>query len=184
MQLWNRSVLDNLLYGRGSPDGAPLSEAMVASRLSAVLERLPGGLQTQIGENGGLLSAGEAQRLRLARAMLRSEPRLVLLDEPFSGLDRDTRQALMAAARSWWPGATLLCVTHDVADTIEFDRVLVIEGSRLVEDGRPVDLLARPGSRYARLAAADRRLRDELWSGERWRRLRLERGTLSETERG
>jgi len=184
VQLWNRSVLDNLLYGRGSPDGAPLSEAMVASRLSAVLERLPGGLQTQIGENGGLLSAGEAQRLRLARAMLRSEPRLVLLDEPFSGLDRDTRQALMAAARSWWPGATLLCVTHDVADTIEFDRVLVIEGSRLVEDGRPVDLLARPGSRYARLAAADRRLRDELWSGERWRRLRLERGTLSETERG
>ena len=71
--------------------------------------------------------------------------RLVLLDEPFRGLDREQRRELLARARRLWQGATLLCVTHDVGETLGFARVLVVENGRIVEDGPPERLAAEPG---------------------------------------
>src|SRR5207244_4301417 len=84
------------------------------------------------GDGGGLLSGGEGQRVRLGRAMLRPGVRLAILDEPFRGLDRERRRELLARARRAWPGATLLCVTHDVGETRAFGRVLVVDGGRVV----------------------------------------------------
>src|SRR6185503_11933592 len=104
--------------------------------------------------------------------------RLAILDEPFRGLDRERRRVLLGRARAAWQGATLLCVTHDVADTAEFERVLVIDGGRVVEDGAPAALAATPGSRYRAMLDADEAVRAGLWSGEAWRRLRLDRGRL------
>jgi ATP-binding cassette subfamily B protein len=105
--------------------------------------------------------------------------RLVILDEPARGLDRDTRHELIAGAREHWRGATLLCITHDVAETAGFERVLVVEGGRIVEDGAPNELAAREEGRYRALLDAERQVRRDMWSGARWRKLRIETGRLS-----
>jgi ATP-binding cassette subfamily B protein len=147
-----------------------------------VLARMPSGLQTSLGEGGGFLSGGEGQRVRLGRAMLRPEARLVILDEPFRGLDRARRRALLAQARQLWPRATLICITHDVSQTQEFERVLVIEGGRIVEDGAPAVILANPDTRYRGLMQADNAVRQELWSGDKWRHLQMVEGRLTEPD--
>ena len=72
---------------------------------------------------------------------------------------------------------------HDVSETREFERVLVVEAGQIVEDGVPADLAARPGSRYRALLEAEREVREGLWSSGVWRRLRLEGGQLLETGR-
>ena len=180
--LWNRSLADNLAFGlAATPEafGAVLDEA----ELGEVVRRLPEGLGTLLGEAGGLVSGGEGQRVRFGRGLLRERPRLVILDEPFRGLSRDQRQALLERARRRWSSATLFCVTHDIAETSAFPRVLVIADGRVAEDGAPAALLAQPGSRYAALAEAERRVRAAAWSGERWRRLRLEDRRIVERPR-
>jgi ATP-binding cassette subfamily B protein len=180
--LWNRSLADNLAFGlAATPDalGAVLDEA----ELAEVVRRLPLGLATPLGEAGGLVSGGEGQRVRFGRGLLREGPRLVILDEPFRGLSRDQRRELLARARRRWSAATLFCVTHDIAETASFPRVLVIADGRVAEDGAPAALLARPGSRYAALAEAERRVRAAAWSGDRWRRLRLEGRRIVERPR-
>src|SRR5262249_49774052 len=99
IQLWNRSLIDNLQYGAPEDGGSPLGEVIESADLRCVLEKLPDGLQTELGEGGALVAGGEGQRVRLGRAMLRRNARLVILDEPFRGLDREKRQALMGQAR-------------------------------------------------------------------------------------
>jgi ABC-type transport system involved in cytochrome bd biosynthesis fused ATPase/permease subunit len=146
-----------------------------------VTQKLPQGLQTMLGEGGGLLSGGEGQRVRLARALLSPGTRLALLDEPFRGMDRTQRRALLAEARKWWAGVTLLCVTHDVAETMSFDRVLVVEGGRIIEDGDP-RVLAASASRYRDLLEAEKAVGETLWEGAFWRRLTLSEGRLEAGE--
>jgi ATP-binding cassette subfamily B protein len=179
VQLWNRSFLENLGYG--NEDRAhELGPAIGAADLLGVLQKLPEGLQQLLGEGGALLSGGEGQRVRLGRALMRRDARLVILDEPFRGLDRERRRALLAEARRWWAGATILCVTHDVGETLGFGRVLVVEGGRVVEDAAPAALGADPGSRYRALLDAEDEVRQGLWAAAEWRRLRLEGGRVKE----
>jgi ABC-type bacteriocin/lantibiotic exporter with double-glycine peptidase domain len=180
--LWNRSLVDNLAFGlAATPEG--LGAVLDEADLGEIVRRLPEGLATPLGEAGGLVSGGEGQRVRFGRGLLRESPRLVILDEPFRGLSRDQRQALLARARRRWSSATLFCVTHDIDETAAFPRVLVIADGRVAEDGAPAALLAQPGSRYAALAEAERRVRAAAWSGERWRRLRLEDRRIVEQPR-
>ncbi|HWS99782.1 MAG TPA: ATP-binding cassette domain-containing protein [Pyrinomonadaceae bacterium] len=181
VQLWNDSLLGNLSYGVHGP-GAPLNRVMEEADLRGVLEHLPEGLQTSLGEGGALLSGGEGQRVRLGRAAHRPGVRLVILDEPFRGLDREKRKSLLARARRYWGDATLLCVTHDVGETMAFGRVLVVEAGRIVEDGAPHALAARQGSRYSALLAAEASVRAGMWSSSEWRRLRMEEGALVEDD--
>jgi ATP-binding cassette subfamily B protein len=178
VQLWNRPLLDNVRYGNAWPPAAPLPEVIDAAELLPVLERLPRGLQSPLGEGGALTSGGEGQRVRFARALLRPGARLVILDEPFRGLDRVRRAALLRRARAAWPRATLLCVTHDVSETRAFDRVLVIEGGRVVEDGAPAELADKVGSRYGSLLDAEEAVQAELRASAGWQRWRLEGGRL------
>jgi ATP-binding cassette subfamily B protein len=180
--LWNRSLGDNLAFGLAAAP-ADLSLALEEAELGEVVRRLPSGAKTPLGEAGGLVSGGEGQRVRFGRALLRPSPRLVILDEPFRGLGREQRHALLERARRRWSSATLLCITHDIAETTAFPRVLVVADGRIVEDGAPSELLARPGSRYAALGEAERRVRANAWSGERWRRLRIEDGRVVEGTR-
>jgi len=107
----------------------------------------------------------------------------VILDEPFRGLAREQRAALLARARRRWSDATLLCVTHDIGETERFARVLVLADGKIVEDGAPDILRARPASRYAALLEAEQRVRASAWSAAAWRRLRLEAGRLREDGR-
>jgi ATP-binding cassette subfamily B protein len=115
--------------------------------------------------------------------MMRASARLVLLDEPFRGLERARRQELMRRVRARHAGSTLLFVSHDVRDTLSFDRVLVIDGGRVIEDGEPRALFAEASSRYRALADADGQLRRKVFAAGRWRQLRLDDGRLMETER-
>ncbi len=181
VQVWNRTLLENLHYGDGR-SGESASAAIEQADLFDVLERLPDGLQTVLGEGGGLVSGGEGQRVRLGRAFLRTGIRLAILDEPFRGLHRDQRRALLARAREHWKRATLICVTHDVAETQSFDRVLVMDGGCIVEDGTPTALAGR-ASRYRELLEAESAVRSELWSGAVWRRLWMDDGLLAEETR-
>jgi ABC-type bacteriocin/lantibiotic exporter with double-glycine peptidase domain len=180
ISIWNQSLLDNLRYGNDSAHGWSLDAALRGAEMLDILEALPAGLQTSLGEGGGLVSGGQGQRVRLARAMLRSGVRLAILDEPFRGLDRERRARLLAESRRLWKNVTLLCVTHDVAQTQEFDRVLVIEGGRIIESGPPKQLLAAEKSRYAELLRADQDNHQQLWTGGKWRHWWLADGRLVE----
>ncbi len=148
-----------------------------------VLERLPYGLRTTLGDGGALVSGGEGQRVRLGRAMLRPGVRLVILDEPFRGLDREGRRVLMARVRELWRDATLICITHDVSETRSFGRVLVVDEGRIVEDGDPAELAEQLGSRYGKLLDAEETVRAGLWSSSDWRQLHIDDGRLLEESR-
>ncbi|MCY1020146.1 ATP-binding cassette domain-containing protein [Pyxidicoccus sp. MSG2] len=178
VQLWNRSFLDNLTYGSASELPASLSPVIASADLLSVLERLPDGLQTSLGEGGARVSGGEGQRVRFGRALLRPDVRLAILDEPFRGLDRERRHELLERARRQWARATMLCITHDVAETRGFDRVLVVEGGRVVEHGEPSVLAAMPGSRYRALLEAEAQAKAEVWSNDAWTRARMVDGVL------
>jgi ATP-binding cassette subfamily B protein len=147
-----------------------------------VLERMPAGLQTSLGEGGGSVSGGEGQRVRLGRAMLRPEARLVILDEPFRGLDRSKRRLLLAKARQLWSAATFIYITHDVSQAETFDRVLVLEKGQILEDADPKTLLNNPNSHFQELSNAEKVVRQELWTGADWRFLTMAGGQLTETE--
>lgn len=179
VQLWNQSLLENLRYGNDTADetvnGLPLDEA----DLGPLLKRLPNSLQTVLGEGGGLVSGGEGQRVRLGRAIMRSRVRLVILDEPFRGLDRARRRDLLARAREHWSDATLIFISHDIDESQHFGRTLVIEDGRIVEDGDPTMLAAQPDSRYHQLLKADQRVREGMWSDATWKRLWLSEGRLT-----
>lgn len=183
VQLWNRSLLENLRYGAQGITALSMSELIELAQLGDVLKKLPDGFQTRLGESGALVSGGEGQRVRFARAALRGGVRLVILDEPFRGIDHQHRRRLLSNARGLWPDATLLCITHDVSDTQSFDRVIVVEQGRVVEDGAPAELIRRPGSRFGALVEAEKAVREGIWESRLWRRLRLDGGTLSEDDR-
>lgn len=179
VQLYNRRFVQNLIYGSEDAVG-DMGTAIDQADLRDVLERLPEGLQTSMGEGGALVSGGEGQRVRLGRAWLRRDARLVLFDEPFRGLDRAKRKLLLDRARRAWTGSTMLCVTHDVSHTLDFKRVLVIEGGRVVEDGDPRALACDLGSRYHQMLASEQFVLESLWANEAWRRFRVENGTITE----
>ena len=164
VQLWNAPLEANIVYAaRGSAiERLPL--VLREAELYEVLERVAD-LQQPIGEAGGLLSGGEGQRVRVARAMMQRDARLVILDEAFRGVDRETRRELLRRCRALWSDATLLCVTHDIDEALLFDRVLVLEDGRVANDAAPETLL------HLRDAAG--RVRDEVWGSEVWRRVRV-----------
>ncbi len=180
VQLWNRPLLQNLQYGLIAEPRVPVQEAIDAAELRRVLERLPNGMATPLGEGGGLVSGGEGQRVRFGRALLRPDVRLAILDEPFRGLDFEQRRLLLQRARKFWNGATLLAISHDISETLAFDRVLVIEEGRIVEDGNPSALAQDPDSRLHALLEAEHSVREGLWTSGDWRRLHLHEGVLSE----
>jgi ATP-binding cassette subfamily B protein len=179
VRLWNRTLGENVGFGADA-DADPVDTLLELAELGEVVTRVGKG-DERLGDNGGLLSGGEGQRVRFARALGRTRPRLAILDEPFRGLDHTQRRRLLARARERWREATMVCVTHDVVDTMGFDRVLVVAGGRIVEDASPAELMAREGSRYAAMVAAERELRSEFAAGRGWRGLRIEAGVLVET---
>ena len=170
--LWNREIYQNVSYGAGADAPPDLDAVLAASELVVDLEKMADGLATRIGENGSRLSGGEAQRLRIARALTRRDARLVLLDEPFAGMDSDQRERMRRHVVERWPTATLLWVSHHVRETTAFGRVLVFEHGRIVEDGAPVALLAQP-SRYAAMIATEDALNARLHAAP-WRTITLD----------
>jgi ABC-type multidrug transport system fused ATPase/permease subunit len=179
VHLFRATVFENLRYGNEEASAAHIGEALEAADLGPMLECSPHGLQTPVGEGGAQLSGGEGQRLRIGRAIARPKVRLAILDEPARGLGREERRRLIAAMRRRFSNATLLCATHDVADTLNFDRVLVIDRGHIVEQGCP-RLLSAADSRYRALLDKERAVSRDFWMHPGWRRLHLHAGTLRE----
>jgi ATP-binding cassette subfamily B protein len=180
VHLFRSTLYENLRYGNGSHGVGRFGATLEAADLGRILERAPEGLQTPIGEGGTLISGGEGQRIRIARALGRSGVRLAILDEPARGLGREERSRMLSSLRAHFGGATLLCVTHDVSDTLDFDRVLVIERGRILEQGVPRTLQAQPRSRYRALLDEEGAVRRDLSANAAWRRLRLQAGRIRE----
>ena len=180
IQLWNRSLIENLRFGLPGMASMPVGESIEEAELLSLMDKLPDGLQTKLGEGGALVSGGEGQRVRVGRALLRSGVRLAILDEPFRGLHADTREALLKRLRRVWRAATLIFISHQVAEAQSFDRVLVMQSGTVVEDGAPAALLRTPGSRYAALFHRERELQSRLLAGNEWRGVRMQGGVLSE----
>jgi len=176
VQVWNAPLDVNIAYGNGEIDPRVRKRAARTAALDPVIEKL-GDCETSLGEGGRRVSGGEGQRVRLARALARPDVRLAILDEPFRGLDRGQRHALLQRARDHWRDATLLFISHDVADTLCFDRVLVVEDGRIIEDGTPATL-RNSETRYAALLSAEQSVRARLWDNPTWRRLGMVDGRL------
>jgi len=182
VQLWNRSLLDNLRYSQSPGSYADLGVVLEQADLIEVVSQLPEGLQASLGEGGARLSGGEGQRVRLARALWQRNIGLALLDEPFRGLDKSKRRAYLTSTRKHWQDATLLCVTHDIEETKSFDRVLVIQDGCIVEDNTPQQLLEQKNSKYSELLNLELKLQRECWSQDNlWRRLTLANGKIVDT---
>ena len=148
------SVRDNLLLAAPGADAAALRRAAERSGLSAVLERLPHGWETPLGERGLGLSGGELQRLALARALLREQARVWLLDEPTAHLDSAAAQAVEAVIRAAAETRTVLLVAHRLSAVRAADRVVVLGAGRVIEQGPPLELAGARGV-YAELLQAE-----------------------------
>jgi ABC-type transport system involved in cytochrome bd biosynthesis fused ATPase/permease subunit len=181
MQLWNESLLYNLQYGTHQNELSDLLHTSIEQAdLLSVLERMPHGLASRLGEAGRLVSGGEGQRVRFGRGLHRASAELVILDEAFRGIDRRQRGTLLKRARAYWKDKTLICVTHDISHTLDFERVLVMEQGRIIEDAHPDTLMAQSNSRYRTLLEEEEQVRVKLWENESWRHLLLDAGELTE----
>jgi ABC-type bacteriocin/lantibiotic exporter with double-glycine peptidase domain len=180
VQIWNKSLLDNLRFGLSGPAAMSIADVLDRVDFTSLLEKVPDGLQTMLGEGGALVSGGEGQRVRVGRALGRPLIRLAILDEPFRGLDAETRRALLRAVRNVWRDATLLWVTHDVAEAQMLDRILIMEGGAVVEDGAPAELLRTESSRFKHMLDEEAELKRRWFRSVGWRRLHIENGILQD----
>lgn len=150
--LFDLTVRENIAYARPDATDAEVEAAVREAGALEFVRELPDGFDTLVGEDGAVLSGGQRQRLAIARALLRTSPVLVL-DEPTTGLDAPTARAVLDPLRRLSGGRTTIVVSHDLTPARDADLVVVLDGGRIVQQGRHLDLLARPGV-YAELWAA------------------------------
>ena len=170
ISLFHRSVLDNIRYGRPDATDDEVMAAARAARCEEFIARLPEGYDTLVGERGVRLSVGQKQRVAIARALLTDAP-IILLDEATSALDTESEVAVQQALAELMRGRTLIAVAHRLSTIAGFDRIIVIDEGRVVEDGSPAQLRHRRGT-FARLwqAQTDETARDAM-TEEWWSRL-------------
>ncbi|MEU5693899.1 ABC transporter ATP-binding protein [Actinosynnema sp. NPDC020468] len=147
--LFHESIRENLLLAKPSATDDELWEVLGRARLTALVEALPDGLDTVVGERGYRLSGGERQRLTIARLLL-AKPRVVVLDEATAHLDSTSEAAVQEALAEALEGRTAVVIAHRLSTVRAADQILVVEGGRVVERGRHQDLLAARG-RYEEL---------------------------------
>lgn len=153
-RLFNTSVLDNILLSRPGARQQQVRQAARRAHFDEVVEALPEGYQTVLGEGGARLSGGEAQRLALARAFLRDAP-VLILDEPAAQLDARSAAAVGEGMAQLRQGRTTLLIAHRLAAVERADAVAVLVGGRLQQVGTHADLAGHPGP-YARMVEAHR----------------------------
>jgi ABC transporter fused permease/ATP-binding protein len=147
--LFSGTIRDNIGYGRDGATATEIERAARAAHAHAFIVGFPDGYATVIGERGTKLSGGQKQRIALARALL-ADPRVLLLDEATSNLDAESEAAVQAALAHLRQGRTTIIVAHRLSTVRDADRIVVLDGARVVEQGRHDELMARRGT-YHRL---------------------------------
>jgi ATP-binding cassette subfamily B protein len=147
--LFHATVEENLRYAKADATRAEIEAACRLAQIQDVIEKLPSGLSTVVGERGYKLSGGEKQRLALARVVLR-DPRLLILDEATSSLDSRSEALIQQALTPLLAGRTSLVIAHRLSTILRADLILVMDRGRIVERGVHDELLAC-GGLYARL---------------------------------
>ena len=150
--LFDGTIRENVLYGRLDASQAEVEEAIRAAKLDQVIEQLPDGLDTAIGERGVRLSGGQKQRLSIARIFLKN-PSILILDEATSALDTQTEQYIQQSFDQLTKGRTSLIIAHRLATIQHVDRIVVVTEAGVVESGSHQELLALDGH-YAALYRA------------------------------
>lgn len=147
--LFDDTVAANIAYGDDHPDEVRIQAAVQAAYLSDVVDALPEGLDTVIGDNGMRLSGGQRQRLAIARAIYKDAP-ILILDEATSALDTESERAVQQALDSLMQGRTTLVIAHRLSTIEHADRIVVLQDGRIAETGSHTQLLAADGV-YAHL---------------------------------
>ncbi|MEV6427923.1 ABC transporter ATP-binding protein [Nocardia sp. NPDC051463] len=145
--LFNRSVAENIRIGNPDATRDQVWRAATAARVDEIVQRLPDGMDTAVGEGGAALSGGERQRVSIARALLKDAP-IVLLDEATSALDPHSEAVVVRGVHEVTKGKTVIVVAHRLATIAHADQILFVDGGRIVERGTHAELLEL-GGRYA-----------------------------------
>ena len=148
--LFDDTVRENIRLGKKSATDEEVLAAARAARCDEFVERLPNGYDTMIGENGSRLSGGERQRISIARALLKNAP-IVLLDEATASLDVENETQVQAALSELLQGKTVLVIAHRMRTVDNADKIVVLEGGSVVEQGSPAELREKPEGRYRRM---------------------------------
>ena len=152
ISMFHRSIMENIRYGRPTATDDEVLRAAIAARCDFV-ETLPEGLATQVGDRGVKLSGGQRQRIAIARAFLKDSP-ILLLDEATAALDSESEEEIREALGRLMRGRTVIAIAHRLATLRNFDRVIMLQGGRIIEDGPP-DLLMQGTGPYQELVARE-----------------------------
>ncbi|KKU70561.1 MAG: ABC transporter related protein [Parcubacteria group bacterium GW2011_GWA2_47_21] len=154
--LFNDTVLANISFYDGAVGRAEVSEAARSAHILEVINKLPKGFDTPIGERGTALSGGERQRVALARALAR-KPAILVLDEATSAVDVHSEQLIQETIKHLRGKTTVIVIAHRLSSVLDADKIITIDGGRVIEEGRPADLAKIPGSYLAQAIAAGAR---------------------------
>jgi len=152
ISLFHRSIMENIRYGRPNATDDEVLRAAIAARCDFI-ENLPEGMATMVGDRGIKVSGGQRQRIAIARAFLKDAP-ILLLDEATAALDSESEEAIREALSRLMRGRTVIAIAHRLATLRNFDRVVVLQGGRIIEDGPP-DILVQGRGPYRELVARE-----------------------------
>jgi len=152
ISLFHRSILENIRYGRPSATDDEVLRAAIAARCDFI-ENLPEGMATMVGDRGIKVSGGQRQRIAIARAFLKDAP-ILLLDEATAALDSESEEAIREALSRLMRGRTVIAIAHRLATLRNFDRVVMLQGGRIIDDGPP-DVLVKGKGPYRELVARE-----------------------------
>jgi len=150
ISLFHRSLIENLRYGMPDASDAEVERAAEAAHCTEFIKRLPKGFDTIVGERGAKLSGGQRQRIAIARAFIYDAP-IILLDEATSALDTESERLVQDALVRLVKGRTVIAIAHRLSSLSNYDRIVVLERGRIVEDGAPRDLMRRPNGAFSQL---------------------------------